>query len=125
MSGTEIGLWVATGLLAMVFLGSGAFKLTKSRTAMDEAGMTYVRDMPAWSLKLIGLAEIAGALGLVLPPVLDRNLAVVAVSAGLLGVLMLGAVTLHARRREPFLVPVVLLVVAGTLCVLRLTGYPL
>lgn len=121
----EIGLWAVTALLAMVFLGSGAFKLTKSRTAMDEAGMTYVRDMPAWSLKLIGLAELAGGIGLVLPPVLNRNIGLVATSAGLLAVLMLGAVVLHARRREPFLVPLVLALVAGAVCVLRLTGYPL
>ena len=121
----EIGLWAVTALLAMVFLGSGAFKLTKSRTAMDEAGMTYVRDMPAWSLKLIGLAELAGGIGLVLPPVLDRNVDLVAISAGLLAVLMLGAVVLHARRREPFVVPFVLMLVAGAVCVLRLTSYPL
>lgn len=125
MSGMEIGLWVATGLLAVVFLGSGAFKLVKSKAAMDQAGMTYVRDMPAWSLKLIGLAELAGALGLVLPPVLDRNLDLVATSAGLLGALMFGAVVIHARRREPFVVPLVLMVVAWVVCVLRLTSHAL
>lgn len=121
----EIGLWVATVVLTVVFLGSGAFKLAKSRAAMVEAGMTYVRDVPAWLVKLIGLAELAGAVGLVLPPVLDRNLELVPIAAGLLAVLMLGAVVLHARRREPFLLPLVLWVIAAGLCVLRLTSVPL
>lgn len=121
----EIGLWVATVLLAVVFLGSGTFKLAKSRAAMDEAGMTYVRDLPAWSLKLIGLAEVTGAVGLVLPPVLDRNLDLVPVAAGLLGAMMFAAVVLHARRREPFVLPAFLMVLAWAVCVLRLTSYPL
>ncbi|MEE6282187.1 DoxX family protein [Georgenia sunbinii] len=120
-----LAVWAATVLLAVVFLGSGAFKLTKSRQAMAEAGMIYVRDLPAWSLKLIGLAELAGAIGLVLPPVLDRNLELVAAAAGLLAVLMLAAVGLHVRRSEPFLVPLCLMLLAGAVAVLRLTVYPL
>jgi len=121
----EIWLWVVTALVAVVFLGSGTSKLVKSRQALYDAGMTYVEDVHPAALKGIGLLEVAGALALVLPPVLERGQQAVPAAAWALAVMMLVATALHVRRREPFLVPLVAAVVAGTLAVLHATGYPL
>ena len=120
----EIWLWVVTGLLAVVFLGSGASKLVKSRQSLYEGGMTYVQDIHPAVLKGIGLLEFAGALGLVLPPVLEHRVELVPVAAGALGLMMIIATAIHIRRREPFVVPLVLGLVAGALAVLRLTDFP-
>lgn len=121
----DIWLWVVTALLAVVFLGSGVSKLVKSRQALFEAGMTYVQDIHPAALKGIGLLEVAGALALVLPPVLERSVEAVPVAAAGLAVMMLVATALHVRRREPFLVPLVLALVSGALAVLRFGEYPL
>lgn len=120
----EIWLWVVTALLAVVFLGSGVSKLVNSRRALFESGMTYVQDVHPAALKGIGVLEAAGALGLVLPPVLERSVHLVPVAAGALSVMMLIATALHIRRREPFAVPLGLAVVAGALTALRLTEFP-
>lgn len=120
----EIWLWVVTGLLAVVFLGSGASKLVKSRQSLYEGGMTYVQDIHPAALKGIGLLELAGALALVLPPVLERGVELVPVAAGALGCMMVIATVMHIRRREPFVVPLVIGIVAGALAVLRFTDYP-
>lgn len=120
----EIWLWVVTALLAVVFLGSGVSKIAKSRQSLFDSGMTYVQDVHPAALKVIGVLELAGALGLVLPPVLERATDLVPLAAGALAVMMLVAAALHVRRREPFVVPLVLAVVTGALAVLRLTDYP-
>lgn len=120
----EIWLWVVTALLAVVFLGSGVSKIVKSRQSLYAAGMTYVQDIHPVALKGIGLIELAGALGLVLPPVLARATELVPIAGGALTGLMLAATVLHIQRREHFVVPLVLAVVAGGLTVLRLTDYP-
>lgn len=120
----EIWLWVVTGLVAVVFLGSGVSKVVKSRQALYESGMTYVQDVHPAALKGIGLLEMAGALGLVVPPVLQRAPELVPGALVGLAVMMLVATALHIKRREHFLVPLVLAVVTGALAVLRLTDYP-
>lgn len=120
----EIWLWVVTALVAVVFLGSGVSKIVKSRQALFESGMTYVQDLHPAALKTIGLLELAGALGLVMPPVLQRSVHLVPIASGALAAMMLVATALHIRRREPFAVPLVLAIVAAALTVLRLTEYP-
>ncbi|MCM3659653.1 DoxX family protein [Georgenia satyanarayanai] len=120
----EIWLWVVTALVAVVFLGSGVSKVVSSRQALYDSGMSYVQDVHPVALKAIGLLELTGALGLVLPPVLERSVHLVPIASGALAVMMLVATALHLRRREPFVVPLALAVVAGALTVLRLTEYP-
>ncbi|PYG01581.1 DoxX-like family protein [Georgenia satyanarayanai] len=120
----EIWLWVATAVVAVVFLGSGVSKVVSSRQALYDSGMTYVQDIHPAALKGIGLLELAGALGLVLPTVLERAVHLVPIASGALAVMMLVATALHLRRREPFAVPLVLALVAGALTALRLTEYP-
>jgi putative oxidoreductase len=66
-NGIHIALWVVQILLAVVFLMTGA---TKAFMPLDEVAKTmrWVPDVPAGLVRFIGLAELAGALGLVLPP---------------------------------------------------------
>ncbi|WP_413452691.1 DoxX family protein [Georgenia phoenicis] len=120
----EIWLWVVTAVVAIIFLGSGVSKIVTSRQALYDSGMTYVQDVHPAALKGIGVLELAGALGLVLPPTLERAVHLVPVASGALAVMMLVATALHVRRREPFAVPLALAVIAATLTVLRLTAYP-
>ena len=65
-------------------------------------------------LMLIGRLELFGALGLVLPAVFDVPTVLVPLAAVGLALIMLGAIVVHARRKEPQMVVanVVLLVLA-------------
>jgi hypothetical protein len=58
-------LWVVQGVLALVFGLAGWMKLTKSLP--DLAGVPWTNDVPTPMVRFIGAAELAGALGLVLP----------------------------------------------------------
>ena len=64
----NIGLWVAQVLLALVFGAAGVMKLLQPIEALA-AMMTWVTVTPELLVRFIGLVELAGALGMILPAV--------------------------------------------------------
>ncbi len=100
-------LWILQGLLVVVFIGSGSMKLFKSHDALKaDPKMGWANDFSSGFVKFIGAAELAGALGLVLPW-LSGIAPILTPLAGLgLVVIMLGAAATHFRRSEiPLAVP--------------------
>jgi len=93
-------LWSVAGLLAVVFLGVGVLKLTRPRPALVAAGQGWAEDFSDGGVKAIGALEVLGALGLVVPALLDTATLLVPLAATGLALLMVGAAVTHARRRE-------------------------
>jgi|SRR5215204_6046268 len=97
----NIVVWVVTGLLAAVFLMAGAMKLAKSKEQLlKDPQMAWAGDFSPGVIKLIGVAEVLGALGLVLPGAFDVATALVPAAAIGLALVMVGAFITHLRRRE-------------------------
>ncbi len=96
----NIALWIVQILLALVFLGAGVIKATQPLPSLREKVGDWVDDVPLPLIRFVGVAEIAGAIGLVLPPAVDvlPDLAIAAAIG--LAITMVGAVVIHARRRE-------------------------
>lgn len=97
--GLNIALWAVQGLLALAFLGAGLMKLT---TPIEElaASMSWVESAPAVLVRFIGLAEFAGAIGLLAPAITRiKPMLTPAAAVGLLTVMVLGAIT-HASLGE-------------------------
>jgi uncharacterized membrane protein YphA (DoxX/SURF4 family) len=108
-------LWIVAGLLAVLFLASGVMKLIQPREKLAASGMGWAEDFSAGGVKAIGVLEILGAVGLILPAVLDIAPVLVPVAAVGLALLMIGALVTHTRRHEtsPIAINVVLLVLAA------------
>jgi uncharacterized membrane protein YphA (DoxX/SURF4 family) len=106
-------LWILAGLLAVAFLGAGLTKLTQPKEKLA-ARMAWVEDFSPGLIRTIGALEVLAAIGLILPAALDVVPVLVPLAAVGLAALMIGAAVTHARRREPQLivVNVVLLVFA-------------
>lgn len=85
----NIGLWTLQLLLAALFLFAGAMKFVMS---VEE--MTRDIAFPGWFLHFIGVCEILGGLGLVLPAALRIKPALTPIAAALLVPIMLGATVL-------------------------------
>lgn len=114
-------LWIIAGVLALAFLAAGLMKLTQSRSTLVDSGQGWAADVGDGAVKAIGAVEVLGALGLVLPALVDVAPVLVPLAATGLAVLMVGAVVVHARRREVpnVVVNVVLLALAAFLAVQR------
>ena len=110
----NVVLWIIAAVLAVAFLGAGLMKLGQPRQKLVESGMGWAGDFSPGVVKAIGALEVLGALGLILPAVFDVATVLVPLAAVGLAVIMLGAIVVHARRKEPQMVAanVVLLILA-------------
>ena len=81
-------LWIVQGLLALVFLFAGGIKLVLPIEAMTEQ-MTV--PLPGWFLRFIGVAEVLGAVGLILPGLLRIRPGLTPLAASGLVIIMIGA----------------------------------
>jgi uncharacterized membrane protein YphA (DoxX/SURF4 family) len=110
----NIALWVVQILLAVAFLGSGLMKLTQPKEKIATS-MAWAADFSPTAIKLIGLVEVLGALGLVLPAVTGIAPILTPLAAVGLALVMVGAAITHARRGETQMIAVnvVLLLLAA------------
>ena len=58
-------LWIVQGLLALLFLFTGGIKLVLPIEVLTEGS-----PLPGWFVRFLGVAEVLGAIGLILPSLL-------------------------------------------------------
>lgn len=114
----HIALWIAAGFLSVAFLVAGLMKVTTPRPEIAEKGMTYVEDFSDAQIKAIGILEVLGAIGLVVPAFVPGLTLLVPIAATALLVVMICGIVVHVRRSEPFTSALVL----GLLCVVVAVG---
>src|SRR5882757_2586057 len=105
-------LWIVAIVLAAVFAGSGLMKQFVPKDKLVTAGQGWAQDYSQTSIRLIGLAEILGAIGLVLPAAVHIAPILVPLAAIGLVLVMVGAAIVHTRRNEPMNVAVNLVLIA-------------
>jgi hypothetical protein len=106
----NVTLWVIQGLLAALFLFAGSMKLILPIEAM--AGPV---ELPGWFLRFIGVAEVAGALGLILPWLTRIRPQLTPLAAAGLVIIMAGATAITATAGPASaIVPLVVGVLAAT-----------
>lgn len=93
-------LWVAQSLLAALFLFSGVMKSTQSAQKLVASGQTGVEGLPQSLIRFIGICEILGAAGLVLPMLANVTPVLTPLAAIGLGLVMILAAIVHFRRDE-------------------------
>jgi len=110
----NIVLWIIQILLTLLFLFAGGTKLFMSEAALKQMAPPNSIVLPILLLRFIGLCEVLGALGLILPGItrIRRGLTPLA-ACGLL-VIMIGAVviTVMGLGAAAAITPLV----AGVLC---------
>jgi putative oxidoreductase len=105
----KYALWVVQVLLGLAFLGAGFMKLSQPYEAMA-AQAAWMGDVPEPVLRFIGLAELLGGLGLILPAATRIQPWLTPLAAAGLTLVMLLAALFHVARGElSLLVPNVVL----------------
>lgn len=95
----NVVLWTIASLLAVAFLGAGAMKITTPREKLAEK-MHWVTTASDGQVKAVGLVEVLGAIGLVLPALVDIAPILVPIAATGLVLTMVGAVIVHVKQGE-------------------------
>jgi uncharacterized membrane protein YphA (DoxX/SURF4 family) len=93
-------LWICQSFLALVFLYSGAMKSTQSRQWLVTHNQTGVADISMPLIRFIGITEILGSAGIILPELTQVAPILTPVTAICFAILMVLAAPIHYRRRE-------------------------
>jgi uncharacterized membrane protein YphA (DoxX/SURF4 family) len=96
----EIALWSAQILLALLFGAAGVMKTFLAPEALVPMGLTYATEIPYWLLRFIGVCELAGAVGVILPAL--TRIMPIYTSLAALGFVMIQvlAIGFHIMRGE-------------------------
>jgi len=126
-SGNAVGnwtLWAAQALLALFFLAAGYGHAFRSVADLAKMRAAWAADVPLAMLRFIGAAELAGAVGLVVPAATRVLPQLTWMAAAGLALIMLLAIPFHLRRKEPVTLHVVVALIAGLVTWGRLALVP-
>ena len=110
----NIVLWIIQILLALLFLFAGGSKLIVSAEVLEKMAPPNTIALPILFVRFIGVVEVLGALGLLLPGLLKIRRGLTPLAAVGLLILMIGAVVLTAMG--PGISQAFVPLVAGVLC---------
>jgi len=94
-------LWIAQGILAATFFYSGLCKSTLPEHRLIARGQTGVAGLQPAKIRFIGVSEIAGSIGIILPWALNIAPFLTTASAACFALVMLLAAPIHYRLKEP------------------------
>ena len=95
----NIVFWVLQVLLALAFIAAGLLKLTQPIAQLAKQ-MVWPAQVPAGLVRFIGLVEVLGGIGLILPAAFGIATWLTPLAAVGLAVVMLLAAGFHAQRKE-------------------------
>lgn len=93
-------LWIVQAVLAAMFAMAGVMKSTQPTDKLAEK-LPWVADFSPATVRLIGIVELAAALGLILPAATGIATVLTPLAATGLAVVMVLAALTHTRRKEP------------------------
>ena len=116
----NIFAWILQILFGLLFLGAGTMKAFN--TGKMQSTMAWAKNSSASFVKFVGVVEILGGIGLILPWALDILPMLTVLAAIGLAIVMLLAIGVHAKLKEysSIVSNVVFLVLLVVIAVIRL-----
>lgn len=99
----NVVLWIVQVLLGLAFLGAGSFKTFQYERAKTQ--MNWIPDVSRNLVAFIGIAELLGGLGLILPALTGTLTWLTPLAGAGLALAMLLAVGFHIRRSDGQIAP--------------------
>ena len=93
-------LWIVQALLALLFLFAGGTKLVLPLDVLTSMGSSNQIQLPGLFVRFIGVVEVLGGLGLILPGLLRIKPGLTPLAAAGLVIVMIGAVALTLASGE-------------------------
>ncbi len=109
----NIALWIAQGLLAIMYFTVGSMKIMQPARIRENPRMTWANGQPDKYIRFVGTTEVLGALGLILPLVTGiLPWLTVFAGIGLTLVQMLAVFTQHLPKKEYDVIPLNIVLLA-------------
>ena len=111
----NVALWIVQILLGMAFIAAGVNHAFRYDVIKAQPMMSWVNALPRGLMTCIGVCEILGGIGLILPALTNILPWLTPLAGALLAVVMLLAIIFHFRRHETnaIIINLVLLVLAA------------
>ena len=93
----NIVLWIIQVLMALLFLFAGGMKLVLPIDVLTSMGPPNQVQLPGLFLRFIGVCEVLGALGLILPGLFRIKIQLTPLAAFGLVIIMIGAVAVSLK----------------------------
>lgn len=107
----NIALWIVQGLLAVMFGMAGVMKTFQTSKAKEQ--MSWAKNRSDEFIRFVGISELLGALGLILPLVTGILPWLTLLAAiGLIVIQLLAIFTEHLPKKEYNVIPVNILLIA-------------
>jgi uncharacterized membrane protein len=100
----NIAVWIVSGLLAAAYLFAGLNKATRPKAKLV-ATLPWTEDFTPATIKFIGIMEIIGAIGLIVPWLTGIAPVLTPLAATGLVIIQALAIVVHFRRGEAKVVP--------------------
>jgi uncharacterized membrane protein YphA (DoxX/SURF4 family) len=94
----DLALWVIQVVLALAFLAFGGSHVFRFDFLAAGPRSGWVRAVGKANLRAIGVLEILGAIGLVVPAATETLPSLTSIAAAMLALLMVFAIAFHSRR---------------------------
>lgn len=105
----NIALWIVQGLLAVLYGMAGGMKTFAPGKVRENAQMTWAHGQSDSYIRSVGIPEVLGMLGLILPMVTGILPWLTPLAAvGLTVIQLLALFTVHLPRKEPILPNIIL-----------------
>jgi uncharacterized membrane protein YphA (DoxX/SURF4 family) len=95
----NIVLWIVAGLLAAMFLLAGAMKVAMPKEKLEPT-MQWSKTWSRPQLQALGVVEVLGAVGLILPRALNIAPVLTPLAAVGCAIVMIGATVTHIRMKD-------------------------
>jgi uncharacterized membrane protein YphA (DoxX/SURF4 family) len=120
----NVVIWVVQILLGLAFVLAGIMKASQPREKLS-GRLTWVEDYSGPQVKLIGVVEFLGGLGVILPAWTGIAPILTPLAATGLAIVMVLATLVHVRRKELNALPVnvVLFALAAFVAITRFGPY--
>jgi uncharacterized membrane protein YphA (DoxX/SURF4 family) len=109
----NIVLWIAQGLLAAMYVAAGSMKAFQPAKVRETPQMTWAHTQPDGFIRFVGISELLGGFGLILPMVTGILLWLTPIAAiGLMLIQLLAIFTEHLPKKEYSIIPMNLVLLA-------------
>lgn len=122
--GLHIALWIVQALLAVLFGYVGLMKIITPVEQLMESGLSWVSFVGIVMTRFIGVSELLGAIGLILPAALRIKPILTPLAAAGIAIVMILATAYHIYAGDPP-ATIVLFLLAGFVAWGRLKKVPI